>query len=50
MDKPFDVNFILALPHDEDFERMFEKRVPVVSFFRALRQSSPITGQPLQGS
>src|SRR5215471_20597460 len=31
--KPFGVNFILALPHEEDLEVCLEERVPVVSFF-----------------
>jgi enoyl-[acyl-carrier protein] reductase II len=32
-DKPFGVNFILALPHEEDLEVCLEEHVPVVSFF-----------------
>jgi nitronate monooxygenase len=31
--KPFGVNFILALPHEEDLEVSLEEHVPVVSFF-----------------
>jgi NAD(P)H-dependent flavin oxidoreductase YrpB (nitropropane dioxygenase family) len=32
-DKPFGVNFILALPHEEDLTVCLEEHVPVVSFF-----------------
>ena len=32
-DKPFGVNFILALPHEEDLNVCLEEHVPVVSFF-----------------
>ena len=32
-DKPFDVNFILALPHEEGLNVCVEQHVPVVSFF-----------------
>src|SRR5215471_887989 len=32
-DKPFGVNFILALPHDEGLDVCLEEHVPVVSFF-----------------
>ena len=32
-DKPFGVNFILALPHEEDLNVSLEEHVPVVSFF-----------------
>jgi NAD(P)H-dependent flavin oxidoreductase YrpB (nitropropane dioxygenase family) len=32
-DKPFGVNFILALPHEEDLTVSLEEHVPVVSFF-----------------
>ena len=32
-DKPFGVNFILALPHDEGLNVCLEEHVPVVSFF-----------------
>jgi len=32
-DKPFGVNFILALPHEEDLNVCLEEHVPVISFF-----------------
>jgi enoyl-[acyl-carrier protein] reductase II len=32
-DKPFGVNFILALPHEEDLNVCLEEHVPIVSFF-----------------
>jgi NAD(P)H-dependent flavin oxidoreductase YrpB (nitropropane dioxygenase family) len=32
-DKPFGVNFILALPHEEGLNVCLEQHVPVVSFF-----------------
>lgn len=38
--KPFGVNFILALPHEEDLEVSLEEHVPVVSFFWGPRDTS----------
>ena len=32
-DKPFGVNFILALPHEEDLAVCLEEQIPVISFF-----------------
>ena len=32
-DKPFGVNFILALPHEENLAVCLEEHVPVISFF-----------------
>jgi NAD(P)H-dependent flavin oxidoreductase YrpB (nitropropane dioxygenase family) len=32
-DKPFGVNFILALPHEENLSVCLEEHVPVISFF-----------------
>jgi NAD(P)H-dependent flavin oxidoreductase YrpB (nitropropane dioxygenase family) len=32
-DKPFGVNFILALPHEEGLNVCLEEHVPIVSFF-----------------
>jgi nitronate monooxygenase len=32
-DKPFGVNFIFVLPHEEDLNICLEEHVPVVSFF-----------------
>jgi NAD(P)H-dependent flavin oxidoreductase YrpB (nitropropane dioxygenase family) len=32
-DKPFGVNFILALPHEENLRMSLEEHVPIISFF-----------------
>src|SRR5215467_15076254 len=32
-DKPFGVNFILALPHEENLAECLDEHVPVISFF-----------------
>ena len=32
-DKPFGVNFILALPHEENLQVSLEEHVPIISFF-----------------